>query len=54
MEKSINYYKEQFKKLIEDMCRDFGVTKAQVHIGCMKDNFYKDSIKASCDIDFDD
>lgn len=36
------------------MCRDFGVTKAQVHIGCMKDNFYKDSIKASCDIDFDD
>lgn len=54
MEKSINYYKEQFKKLIEDMRRDFGVTKAQVHIGCMKDNFYKDSIKASCDIDFDD
>ena len=54
MEKSIKYYKEQFKKLIEDMCRDFGVTKAQVHIGCDKDKFYKDSLIASCDIDFDD
>lgn len=54
MEKSINYYKEQFKTLIEEMCKEMQVSKAKVYVGCQQDSQYEDSFETSCDIDFDD
>ena len=54
MEKSIKYYKNQFKALVAEMCKEMKVDKARVYVGCQQDSQYGDSFETSCDIDFDD
>lgn len=54
MEKSIKYYKNQFKALVAEMCKEMKVDKARVHIGCQQDSQCEDYFDTSCDIDFDD